>query len=530
MRKTFAILAIVAIAASACSKVSVTESQEPVQEGTPHVFTAISDPGTKTSLNPSTGVISWTSTDQIAITPSTANKASTFTIKSCSGNTAEFEGTIADAAEYYAIYPASAFVKFDTSKNKIQFNVPAEQTACLGTFADNVNVAVAHTDDGTLNFYNVLSYVYFDLQQDDITKVEITGKNSETLAGLTCKVQIAVGAAPAYSDNPGGTKYTTVSIGDGSAVLAKGKYFIALLPNKDDKAVNLKTGFTMTLTNSEGKAATKETSNALKIDMGTAKNLGTISGLTFGNTLEVDKAIFNVGSDAGSSEVNVTSSTSWTAAISGEGFSIDKASGSGDDVITVSYTANTDTEKSRTATLTITSDDSEVDPVEVTFTQAKLDTKVYKLQFTVGSSTDLTQNATGTPGGTLTFGSNRFGQQSPSYSSSGYDFKLDGDASAKNTKYVLVTLNNDETLAAGDVITISGYQTSTNDPANKTVGYKISSDNAASNSVALQFTVVKNTMESIVYTVTSSDVLVGKNAFYITRNNQSAYFVGITIE
>ena len=525
MRKTFATLAIVAIAASACSKVSVTESQEPVQEGTPHVFTAISDPGTKTSLNAETGVISWTSTDQIAITPSTANKASTFTIKSCSGNTAEFEGTIADAAEYYAIYPASAFVKFDTSKNKIQFNVPAEQTACLGTFADNVNVAVAHTDDGTLNFYNVLSYVYFDLQQDDITKVEITGKNSETLAGLTCKVQIAVGAAPAYSDNPGGTKYTTVSIGDGSAVLAKGKYFIALLPNKDDKAVNLKTGFTMTLTNSEGKAATKETSNALKIDMGTAKNLGTISGLTFGNTLEVDKTNFNVGSDSGSSEVKVTSSTSWTAAISGEGFSIDKASGSGDDVITVSYTANTDTENSRSATLTITSADSEVDPVTVTFTQSKLDTNVYKLQFTVGSSKDETQTASGTPGGTLKFGKTD-NIVTSTIAPGGYAYKLDSG----DSKYVLVTLASGNTLAAGDVITISGYQEATDNPSGKTVGYLLSSDKTEANSVSTKFTVGKKVMENLTYTVTASDVLVGQNAFYITRNTNTPFFVGITID
>ena len=524
MRKTFATLAIVAIAASACSKVSVTESQEPVQEGTPHVFTAISDPGTKTSLNAETGVISWTSTDEISINASTSKTGSTFTIKSCSGNTAEFEGTIADADEYYAIYPASAFDQFDTSKNKIRFNVPAEQTACLGTFADNVNVAVAHTNNGTLNFYNVLSYVYFDLRQDDITKVEITGKNSETLAGLTCKVQIAVGAAPAYSDNPG-TKYTTVSIGDGSTVLAKGKYFIALLPNKDDKEVNFKKGFTMTLTNSAGQAATKETSKSLEIPMGTAKNLGTISGLTFGNTLEVDKTSFNVGSDSGSSEVKVTSSTSWTAAISGEGFSIDKTAGSGDGVITVSYTANTDTEKSRTATLTITSDDSEVDDVTVTFTQSKLDTKVYKVKFTVSSDNASTQNASGTPGAVLTFGAtSKFAASS--YASGGYDYKLDGDASDSGTKYVLVTLNNDETLAAGDVITITGYQTS---GADKVAGFKLSPDRAASSSVALKLAKNK-TVEDLTYTVTSSDVLVGKNAFYITRNTNSTFFIGITIE
>lgn len=83
----------------------------------------------------------------------------------------------------------------------------------------------------------------------------------------------------------------------------------------------------------------------------------------------------DVAAAATSATINVTSSVAWTAVSDNEAFTIDKASGEGDATITVSFAANTDTENGKTATVKITTADTNIAEenreVTVTINQGK---------------------------------------------------------------------------------------------------------------------------------------------------------------
>lgn len=102
--------------------------------------------------------------------------------------------------------------------------------------------------------------------------------------------------------------------------------------------------------------------------------------------------------------------------------------------------------------------------------------------------------------------------------------KLDGDATATNSKYVLVTLTNP--LKAGDKISVSCYATST-PSATKPYGVSLYTDQAKAAFASVTCT-KKNTEETLTIDVT--EAMAGIKSFYIVRNiSLSTFFTGITI-
>lgn len=107
--------------------------------------------------------------------------------------------------------------------------------------------------------------------------------------------------------------------------------------------------------------------------------------------------------------------------------------------------------------------------------------------------------------------------------SNGYHVKLDGDASAENTKYVLVKLST-ETLKAGDVINVTAYTGSTPSDT-KPYGVIIGPRDGVDAVVPARMT-TKNAEETISYTVTSTDCLNDNSEFYISRSTGLSVYVG----
>lgn len=125
-------------------------------------------------------------------------------------------------------------------------------------------------------------------------------------------------------------------------------------------------------------------------------------------------------------------------------------------------------------------------------------------------------------GGTITLG-NTSKLATTTYTANGISYQLDGDPSAENSKYVLVTLSNSNTLQAGDVITVSGHSTKS------TSMFGLCNLRNGTNMVKTS-TMGKNIFSSCTYTVTSSDCLHGNSSFYITRgDNSTLFFYSITI-
>jgi len=91
-----------------------------------------------------------------------------------------------------------------------------------------------------------------------------------------------------------------------------------------------------------------------------------------GNVFEVTPVEISLPATATSTQINVTGNVDWTAESATEGAEIDKTSGSGDGVITVTLPANTSTEEEKSYTVFVRTEASDVnDEFEVTITQAK---------------------------------------------------------------------------------------------------------------------------------------------------------------
>lgn len=128
-----------------------------------------------------------------------------------------------------------------------------------------------------------------------------------------------------------------------------------------------------------------------------------------------------------------------------------------------------------------------------------------------------------TLGGTFVYG-NVTKIDASSISASGYSCKLDGDASATNTKYVQANLTN--ALKAGDVISIKGYATST-PSASSPYGFIVYADQTSAG-VATPIFSAKNKEEALKITV--DEKLAGLNTIYVCRSTaKSVYFTAIEV-
>jgi hypothetical protein len=91
--------------------------------------------------------------------------------------------------------------------------------------------------------------------------------------------------------------------------------------------------------------------------------------LTFGATL----ATANVAATATEATVNVTGNVAWTASVT-SGATVNPASGTGEGSITVTFPANTDSQNTKTYTVTVsTTENVENKSIDLTITQAKAD-------------------------------------------------------------------------------------------------------------------------------------------------------------
>lgn len=115
-----------------------------------------------------------------------------------------------------------------------------------------------------------------------------------------------------------------------------------------------------------------------------------------------------------------------------------------------------------------------------------------------------------------------------------YGWKLGGDptTSKTNSKYVLLKLASGTTFAQGDVISLSGY-TSTTPSNDKPQGFIFySADGGSSLEQYGQATITSGskTLTNLTFTVPENSTLIGKQEVYVFRNTSySVYFTGVTI-
>ena len=100
--------------------------------------------------------------------------------------TAEFQGYFENGPwvagmDLWALYPQNWDASFEDGV--ITTDLPARQMAQPGSFGREMNLAIAHTTSGTIQFYNVGGGVRFSVQEDGIREVILQGMDGEVLAG-----------------------------------------------------------------------------------------------------------------------------------------------------------------------------------------------------------------------------------------------------------------------------------------------------------------------------------------------------------
>ncbi|MBQ9463253.1 MAG: hypothetical protein IJU68_06305 [Bacteroidales bacterium] len=144
------------------------------------------------------------------------------------------EGTIASPqSTYYALYPYDPDAT--NSTGFLTTTIPSEQKAIQDQFSNII--AVAGTKSDELHFQNCVTLVEADLQTDGVRSISFRGNNGELIAGT---VRIAVSTK---DDTPPVTTvikgYKEVSVSNGGAVLPKGKYYLAVIPQVFQRGVTV---------------------------------------------------------------------------------------------------------------------------------------------------------------------------------------------------------------------------------------------------------------------------------------------------
>lgn len=233
------------------------EAAKPV----PMTFTA-GMPQTRTQLAAGNEV-HWTEGDKIALWDGTAVQE--FTATTINGSNATFTGTATPSSTYTAFYPLIAVESMDATS--VVFNLPAEQTAVAGTFANQLAPSLAKATGGSTNlvFDNLCALVKFTAGAD------MAGEGTLTLVGGNATEALAGKYWLEYSTgNQSPTEAATRVTLKGNFEAGQDYYFV-VLPR------TLTNGFSLLYEDSQGKLYRKATGKSVTLTAGRILNLGTLS-------------------------------------------------------------------------------------------------------------------------------------------------------------------------------------------------------------------------------------------------------------
>ena len=257
-------LAAAALISAACGNEDFLENPgNEAAKPVPMTFTA-DVPQTRTQLDGHD--VHWVEYDQIALWDgSGAYQKLMVDAASINGSKATFSGPATPGANYTAFYPLIAVESMNATS--VTFNLPAEQTAVAGTFANQLAPSLAKATGGSTNlvFDNLCALVKFTAGADmagEGTLTLVGGNATEALAGkLTCNT--ADGTLTAA------VKATRIAL-KGTFEAGKDYYFV-VLPG------TLANGFSLLYEDSKSKLYRKATSNPAPLQAGRILNLGTLA-------------------------------------------------------------------------------------------------------------------------------------------------------------------------------------------------------------------------------------------------------------
>lgn len=280
MRKYILIVAVAVASFFAYSCNSGTIDREEVPVPTVKLVPLVLNSGVsvKTSLDADGSSVNWTSGDHIAVIDNVEYSAvRDFEAESVNGTSATFVGSVAEGTEqFYAVYPLDCVT--GANESSISVTLPSAQNPASGTFAEELNISVASgskspgiEDVNNVVFNNLCGLLKFTMPAElgEIDEVKfianrpIAGEliiSKETMSLLSAGNVNTVSMTGAFA--PNSTFYFVITPGEIS-------------------------GFSVSVTTSNGVILTKSSKKQIQISAGQIKNLGTIPMVVVNENLSV---------------------------------------------------------------------------------------------------------------------------------------------------------------------------------------------------------------------------------------------------
>lgn len=176
--------------------------------------------------------IYWEPGDEIAVFMGDESAKFTTDITDASG-TATFKGTFGDQEwpkdlDLWAVYPFFEDATFDGET--ITTTLPSEQVAREGSFGKDMNLAIAHSNSSSLQFYNVGGGIRFSMMEEGIKKVMFEGLSGEIISGKV-KIGLDNNGKPVVQEVTGGSQFITLLPPTGKETFDKDTwYYIVAIP------------------------------------------------------------------------------------------------------------------------------------------------------------------------------------------------------------------------------------------------------------------------------------------------------------
>lgn len=183
------VAAVAMFAAASCTQ--ELENNAPETVGETVVFTASVDGAeTKAVLDETTKRSEWAEGDEITLHNGTKSYDFTAT---AAGPCVDFSYTGNDfsGSKFMAVYPAGTYTA-DPAAKTVKANIPTWQQAQKGTYHSPAALAVAYTENSTLQFKNAHALLKFTVNTDNVTHVIFHGNNNEAITG---DVNVTLGAS-----------------------------------------------------------------------------------------------------------------------------------------------------------------------------------------------------------------------------------------------------------------------------------------------------------------------------------------------
>lgn len=271
MKKLF-MLAAIASAVASCTDADIADSAKIGHDDSASVFHAsFDDEDTRTHIDDKVRLL-WNADDRISIFTTTYNQQYAFDGET-GDNSGAFvkvsDGSFATGSEIernYAVYPYAKGNKISYD-NILTVTLPAVQTYAENSFGMGANTMVAVTENGDdyfLKFRNVGGFIKLKLYGDNVTiaNVSIRGHKLEPIAGKA-SVSAVYGYYPTASMSDSATDTVTLDCGDGVRIGSTAEecteFWLVVPPTVFSE------GFTIVVTDIEGKIFTKSTSKRIEV-------------------------------------------------------------------------------------------------------------------------------------------------------------------------------------------------------------------------------------------------------------------------